>query len=278
MLVVVVADVVPVAASVLIVALVLRNWQEVPDKIENLPHKLAHDRLIDEEALSLLHNLGPKQELTRKWNLINCIWYILSLSILCRNRTQSSQRSLFIASRTHAHINIQIHTVFFPSNNTKCIKCKPKGKEGPTPIFSLLQPDLLWLHSFFSSQSSIFRYQPFENWRIYPLITPKTPSEVVYYVKSIFSRGGMLCSITRRFYLLIEENHLNPAIAESLLIPFTAKDVGPLTRSSPHLSQLHLLLQPGLLWLRSFFSSQSSFFRYQPLIFKEETPHGMNMT
>merc|ERR1719458_411965 len=61
--------------------------------------------------------------------------YILSLSILCRNRTQSSQRSLFIASRTHAHINIQIHTVFFPSNNTKCIRCKPKGKEGPTQIF-----------------------------------------------------------------------------------------------------------------------------------------------
>jgi hypothetical protein len=77
--------------------------------------------------------------------------------------------------------------------------------------------------------------------------TPKTPSEVVYYVKSIFSRGVMLCRITRRFYLLIEENHLNPAIAESLLIPFTAKDMGPLTRSSPHLSQLHLLLQPGLL-------------------------------
>jgi len=41
----------------------------VPDKIENLPHKLAHGRLIDEEALSLLHNLGPKQELTRKWKL-----------------------------------------------------------------------------------------------------------------------------------------------------------------------------------------------------------------
>jgi hypothetical protein len=80
-----------------------------------------------------------------------------------------------------------------------------------------------------------------------PLLPPKTPSEVLYYVKSIFSRGGMLCSITRRFYLLIEENHLNPAIAESLLIPFTAKDMGPLTRSSPHLSQLHLLLQPGLL-------------------------------
>ena len=175
MLVVVVADVVPVAASVLIVALVLRNWQEeVPDKIENLPHKLAHSRLIDEEALSLLHNLGPKQELTRKWILINCIWYILSLSILCRNRTQSSQRSLFIASRTHAHINIQIHTVFFPSNNTKCIKCKPKGKEGPTPIFFLLQPDLLWLHSFFSSQSSFFRYQPFENWWIYPFY-PRRP-------------------------------------------------------------------------------------------------------
>jgi len=70
-----------------------------------------------------------------------------------------------------------------------------------------------------------------------PLLPPKTPSEVVYYVKSIFSRGGMLCSTTRRFYLVIEdeENHLNPAIAGSLLIPFTAKDMGPLTRSSPYL-------------------------------------------
>merc|ERR1719458_1306675 len=172
--------------------------------------------------------------------------YILSLSILCRNRTQSSQRSLFIASSTHAHINIQIHTVFFPSNNTKCIKCKPKGKEGPTPIFFLLQPDLLdyipssaaSLLSSGTNRLKIDEFTPFNT---------EDPSEVVYYDKSIFSRGGMLCSITRRFYLLIEENHLNPAIAESLLIPFTAKDMGPLTRSSPHLSQLHLLLQPGLL-------------------------------
>jgi len=109
MLVVVVADVVPVAASVLIVALVLRNWQEeVPDKIENLPHKLAHSRLIDEEALSLLHNLGPKQELTRKWKLdkLHLIYPKFEYPLSEQNTVISTFSFHRIThTRTHKHTN-----------------------------------------------------------------------------------------------------------------------------------------------------------------------------
>jgi len=43
------------------------------------------------------------------------------------------------------------------------------------------------------------------------------------------------------------KNHLNLAIARPLLKPFAAKYMGPSTRSSPYISQLHLLVHPDLL-------------------------------
>lgn len=218
-------------------------------------------RLIDEEyffSLSLLHILGPIQELTRTWL---CSFWLTSLIVsyptlwfsfdylLLQNNILNHTHPLE-PSLTHSHFSFQ-HAPrnIYPREVSQLLSSATRS----SLITILLQQPVFCLPVPTQGNDE---FSPFFK----PLMDPNCSN----YLLTHFPLKGVLWRLDSKVLVLVDEHHLNLAIAKSLLTPFAADKMGPLTRSSPNHPQLHLLVQPGLLWLLSFFVSQSSYFRYQP--------------